>query len=315
MANEVSIIIPLYNKEDVIWQTLNSVFHQSYRNWECIIVDDGSTDKSLEVVQSFISSHPGNWRIISQVNQGQAVARNNGITNANGEFLAFLDADDLWSSDKLSSQVIALRKDVDAVAVFSSYVIFGSSSGSVRVVRHSSSAEMLTRWLDMSGFGGGLESVGLVRRSAVDDIGFFDTSLSTSSGIDFSLRLSKKGKILVLKEVGLFYRLSPGQWHGNFDELKRNTVLIREKYSDLYQGDLEESHAAYLFWASARKKGRGYQLSEFLKAILNFKNGRVRMLIHLFQRNLKSRLLGRVQGRELKRILKELEITNPFASN
>lgn len=314
MANEVSIIIPLYNKEDVIWRTLNSVFHQSYRDWECIIVDDGSTDKSLEVVQSFISSHPGNWRIIPQVNQGQAIARNNGMANATGEFFSFLDADDLWSSDKLSSQVIALRQDADAVAVFSSYAIFGNSKSAVRVVRHSSSNEMLTRWLDMSGFGGGLESVGLVRRSAVDDIGYFDTSLSTSSGIDFSLRLSKNGKILVLKEIGLFYRLSPGQWHGNFDELKRNTALIREKYSDLYQGDLEESHAAYLFWASARKRGRGYQMSEFLKAILNFKNGRVRMLIRLFQRNLKSTLLGRVQGRELKRMLKELELTSPYAS-
>lgn len=311
MMASVSIVIPLYNKEDVIWQTLNSVSHQSYKDWECIVVDDGSSDKSLEVVESFIASHPGNWRIITQANQGQAIARNNGIVNAVGDFLAFLDADDLWPPDKLSSQTAALEKNPGAVAVFSSYAIFGNSKNSLRVVRHASSKEMLTRWLDMSGFGGGLESVGLVRRSAVDDIGYFDTSLSTSAGIDFSLRLSKSGEILVLKDIGLFYRLSPGQWHSNLDELKRNTALIRKRYSDLYKGDLERSHSAYLFWASARKRGRGYQLSEFLKAVFDLKNGRVRMLFRLVQRNLKSTILGRIKGRAAKKMLATLEDLNP----
>jgi len=310
MAIDVSIIIPLYNKEDVIWQTLNSVSLQSYKDWECIIVDDGSTDKSLDVVESFIKEHPGNWKIIQQPNQGQAVARNNGIANAIGSLLAFLDADDLWPLDKLSTQVAALANNPKAVAVFSSYAIFGNSKKSLRIVRHASSKEMLTRWLDMSGFGGGLESVGLVRRSAIDDIGYFDTVLSTSSGIDFSLRLSKIGEILVLKDIGLFYRLSQGQWHSNLDELNRNTALIRGKYSDLYQGNLERSHSAYLFWASARKKSRGYQLSEFFKAVFNLKNGRARMLIRLIQRNLKSTILGRMQGRALRQMLTDLESKN-----
>lgn len=306
MAN-VSIIIPLYNKEDVIRQTLNSILLQSYKDWECLIIDDGSTDKSLEVVKDFVASHPGNWRVIPQLNQGQAIARNNGISNATGNLLAFLDADDLWPPDKLASQVAALQKSPDAVAVFSSYVIFGGAKKSIRVVRHSSAREMLKRWLDMSGFGGGLESVGLVKKSAVDTIGYFDTGLSTSSGIDFSLRLSKIGKILVLDDIGLFYRLSPGQWHSNVDELNRNTAIIREKYSDLYQGDLVRSHSAYLFWASARKMGRRYQLSEFLKALFHPNNGRARMLMHLIQRNIKSTILGRVENRSVRQTLASLE--------
>jgi len=286
MTASVSIIIPLYNKENVVRQTLNSVFLQSFKDWECLIIDDGSTDKSLEVVKEFVAGHAANWRVIPQVNQGQAIARNNGISNASGNFLAFLDADDLWPPDKLASQVAALEKNPDAVAVFSSYAIFGSSKKSIRVVRHASADEMLSRWLDMSGFGGGLESVGLVRKSAADQIGYFDSNLSTSSGIDYSLRLSKIGKILVSNDIGLFYRLSPGQWHSNLDELNRNTALIRSKYSDLYDGDLEKSHAAYLFWAAARKMGRRYQLSEFLKAATKLRNGRARMLLRLVQRNL-----------------------------
>lgn len=307
MEIEVSIIIPLYNKEDVIWETLNSVSQQNYRYWECIIVDDGSTDKSLEVVESFIEKHPGNWRIIRQVNQGQAVARNNGITNAVGNLLAFLDADDLWPPDKLSIQVTALEKNPKAVAVLSSYVIFGGAKKTFRVVQHSSSQELMTRWLDMSGFGGGLESVGLVRKRAVDEIGLFDTDFSTSSGIDFALRLAKIGEILLLKDIGLFYRLSQGQWHSNIEELIRNTAAIREKYSNLYRGDLARSHSAYFYWALERKKGRAHLLRESIKSLFNLKNGRARMLLRLVQRNVKSALLGRMKGRALSQTLRSLE--------
>lgn len=307
MTVNVSIVIPLYNKEDVIWQTLNSISLQSYKDWECIIIDDGSTDKSLEVVESFVASHPGKWRVITQANQGQAIARNNGIADAAGSLLAFLDADDLWSPDKLSSQVAALEKNPHAVAVLSSYAIFGGNKRPFRVVQHSSSRDLMKRWLDLSGFGGGLESVGLVRRSAIEKIGLFDAHFSTSSGLDFSLRLSEAGEILILKRVGLFYRLSPGQWHSNIPELMRNTAVIREKYSQGYEGDLDRSHAAYFFWAMAKQKGRLYLTSQFLKSLSDLNNGRARMLVRLAQRNLKSVILGRIQGHALRQILTDLE--------
>lgn len=310
MAIEVSVIIPLYNKEGVIWQTLNSVHLQDYKDWECIVVDDGSTDKSLEVVKSFVVRHPGNWRIIPQANQGQATARNNGIANAAGNLLAFLDADDLWPSDKLSSQVAAIEKNPEAAVVLSSYAIFGNSKKPLRIVQHSSSCDLMTRWLDMSGFGGGLESVGLVRKSAVEKIGLFDASFSTSSGLDFSLRLSGAGEILILKKVGLFYRLSPGQWHSNVLESMRNMAMICEKYSDIYREDLSRSHSAYFFWAFAQQKGHLHLTSEFLKSLFHVKNGRASMLLRLVQRNLKSVVLGRIQGRALRQMLTDLESKN-----
>lgn len=310
MTTNVSIIIPLYNKEDVIWQTLNSVSLQSYKGWECIVVDDGSTDKSLEVVEFFTKAHPGSWKIVRQANQGQAVARNSGIAIAAGNLLAFLDADDLWPPNKLSNQVTALEKNPSAVAVLSSYAIFGGNKKSLRVVRHSSSRDLMTRWLDLSGFGGGLESVGLVRRSAIEKIGLFDDDFSTSSGLDFALRLSEAGEILILKEVGLFYRLSPGQWHSNIPELMRNTAMICEKYSYVYRGDLSKSHSAYFFWVQARQKGHLHLASEFLKSLFNLKNGRARMLLQLVQRNLKSVILGRLKGHALSQMLTDLESKN-----
>lgn len=309
MTIDVSIIIPLYNKVEVIRQTLNSVLKQSYTNWECIIVDDGSKDASVDVVEAFIAEHPGNWRLLRQANQGQAKTRNNGIDQASGEFLAFLDADDLWPPDKISSQVAALRRNPHVVCVLSSYAIFGKNR--LRIVRHASPNVLLTRWLDMSGFGGGLESVGLVRKSAISKFGGFDTNFSTSSGLDLTLRLSKKGEIVVLKEIGLYYRLAEGQWHTDLKELIRNLSLIQEKYSDLYRGDLSTSHSAYIFWALTRQKGLQRLLLEFLKSLLHPRNGRAQMLIQLAERNLKSVLLGQLEGQRLRNML---SILNPKES-
>ena len=97
----VSIVIPLFNKVDWITQTLTSVANQEYDNWECIIVDDGSTDGSFELVSSLIERLPGKWRLIRQENSGQSVARNHGLALASGDFVALLDADDIWFKENV----------------------------------------------------------------------------------------------------------------------------------------------------------------------------------------------------------------------
>ena len=142
MPVEISVIIPLYNKEEFIERTLRSVASQDIHNWECIIIDDGSTDSSLKKVREFTNNHPGNWRVIEQVNSGQARARNHGVEIAEGKYLAFLDADDLWPIDKLRLQFSALEMNTDAVLVLSAYVIFRGHDSIPRVVRHKNSKKM-----------------------------------------------------------------------------------------------------------------------------------------------------------------------------
>lgn len=292
MSVTVSIIIPLFNKVEVIGETLNSLVQQSFADWECIVVNDGSTDGSDLEVLKFISNYPGKFQLIHQVNQGQAKARLEGISRASGEFLAFLDADDLWTHSKLQGQVQAMHENPDASIVLSSYAIFGKNVHGLRVVRQVSAPKMLRRWLDMSGFGGGLESVGLVRRSCVTNSTNFDPHLSTSSGLDFALKFSHPGEIVVLRAVGLFYRLSSGQWHTDQAELRRNMALISDRYSTLYSGNLQRSHDAYFFWSDAKKKGGLNFALEVLKSAFSPFNGRLRMFVSLSSRNLKSLLLG-----------------------
>lgn len=120
----VSIIIPSYNYGHLILDTLESILRQHYQNWECIIVDDGSTDHSAEIVTNFIAKHPNyNIRFYPVENGGTSAAKNIGIKYSQGKYLQFLDADDLLSEDKLSTQV-ALAEASAAALIFSRVVFF-----------------------------------------------------------------------------------------------------------------------------------------------------------------------------------------------
>jgi glycosyltransferase involved in cell wall biosynthesis len=96
----ISIIIPVYNGDRYLAEAIDSILAQNHQSIELIVVDDGSTDRTASIAQSYL-----NVRYIFQKNQGNAIAKNTGILAAQGEFIAFLDADDLWRSNKLSEQV------------------------------------------------------------------------------------------------------------------------------------------------------------------------------------------------------------------
>ncbi|KQR72110.1 glycosyltransferase family A protein [Pedobacter sp. Leaf176] len=120
----VSIIIPTYNYAKLITETLESVLRQSYDSWECIIVDDGSTDNTEDIVNDFINCHSTySFTYIKKVNEGTSAAKNTGVNIAAGKYIQFLDADDLISVDKLSVQVSLLESAI-ADLVFSKSVFF-----------------------------------------------------------------------------------------------------------------------------------------------------------------------------------------------
>ena len=307
MPIDISIIIPLYNKEKYIIDTLKSILYQDAQNWECIIVDDGSTDGSLKAVNDFCNAHPGNWKIVTVLNGGQTKARNIGIRESSGKYLAFLDADDLWVTNKLSTQFEYLEANPGVIGVLSGYAIFSSNLKRIRVVRNTNFDRMLKNWTSMRGFGGGLESVGMVRRNMNRDEIFFDEDLSTSSGLDFTIRCSQIGKMVVLEEIGLLYRLSSGQWHTNIDELSDNMSLISEKYSSYFKLDLHKRHLDYYFWIEVRKHGHAHLIRMILGELAHLRVLRLQMLYWLLSRNVKAILIGRLSRRY---VLKQLRILN-----
>lgn len=264
MKSTVSVIIPVFNKADWIEETLISVANQSFQDWECIIIDDGSTDESLKVIEAFIRKTPGVWRVIRQKNQGQCVARNKGIEESSGEYVAFLDGDDCWAENKLEVQVNILDKNPRAALVICPYRIYKEGEGKGRFVCHGDSKSMLRNWINLRGFGAGTESTGLVRKKFLLSIGGFDRKLSTSAGLDLTLRLSHCGEILNAKNTFMKYRIHTGQWHSNLEILEADLSLLRQKIprtESLRGGNLSKKHRAYLLLHKLRQ---GFSLPKLL---------------------------------------------------
>lgn len=120
MKDLVSIIVPVYNSEKFIEDTINTVKQQTYKNWELILVNDCSTDKSKEIIEEYIKKDEKMKLINLEKNSGAAIARNTGIEKAKGRYIAFLDADDLWNKEKLEKQ-IKFMKDNDYEFTFTGY--------------------------------------------------------------------------------------------------------------------------------------------------------------------------------------------------
>lgn len=125
----VSIITPCYNGAKYISETIDSVLAQTYAQWEMIIVDDGSKDNSDEIIRNYMEKDE-RIKFFQQENAGSAAARNNGIRNANGQYIALLDADDLWEPEFLQEQ-IAFMTEKDAVCVYCSYKCIDENSNEI----------------------------------------------------------------------------------------------------------------------------------------------------------------------------------------
>ena len=124
---KLSVVIPVYNGAKFISDALDSIFSQHYENIEVIVVDDCSTDNTIEVLQSY----PQSIKIIrNKINSGASHSRNQGIKNAEGEYIAFLDADDVWSKNKLSRQITAMIANPSVGLIYgaATLVNFGEDS-------------------------------------------------------------------------------------------------------------------------------------------------------------------------------------------
>lgn len=123
----ISIIVPVYNAEKFIAETMNSVLAQTYKDWELLLVDDCSKDRSREIITQYMEKDGRIRGIFQETNQGAAAARNRGISEATGRYIAFLDADDLWIPNKLELELLFMEKN-ELAFVFTGYE-FADESG------------------------------------------------------------------------------------------------------------------------------------------------------------------------------------------
>ena len=169
----ISVVIPAYNDERFITPAIESVLAQDYQSLELIVIDDGSTDRTREIVKEFSQA-----QLHAQSHQGAGAARNAGVRASKGEFIAFLDADDLWTKEKLSRQMNALAQDRQLEAVFGHVVEFydvdlGSAEESRAIP-------------------GPIPGTMLIKRAAFERIGFFESAADALEGADWYLRALEK---------------------------------------------------------------------------------------------------------------------------
>ncbi len=201
-----SVIIPLYNKEEHILDTLNSVLNQTFTDFEIIIINDGGTDQSSTLVSNV---HDPRIRLIYQKNQGVSVARNNGITTSIGDYIALLDADDIWLPHHLTSlhqlihefpkaglyctrYAIKYHENYTKEIVFSRPVATGMS-----IIEDYFAASMINpiAWTSAVAFS----------KSSFNQIGKFDAKLFIGEDIDLFIRFVLKLPIVFFNEVTMIY--------------------------------------------------------------------------------------------------------------
>ena len=191
----VSVIVPVYNGERYLGAALQSIFGQDYHPFEVIVVDDGSTDNTADVVKSF-----PDVTCVSREHQGVATARNAGLAQAHGDFISFLDADDLWTPQKTSLQMARLQERPQA----------GCVSGYSRCFKEP--GVPTPDWLpvkffeDICAAGGSLCAL-LARRGVFEKVGLFNPKLRSGEDMDWFIRLRDRGIIMeTLPDVLLLRR-------------------------------------------------------------------------------------------------------------
>ena len=287
-ADLVSVVIPAYNAEAFIAEAIDSALAQTYRPIEILVADDGSTDRTAEIVKAYGAP----VRYLYQPNAGPAAARNLALRHAMGEYVAFLDADDLWHSDKLSVQVRFMEVHPQA----------GLCATKAKGLREGWSPE----WDRLGTEDDGVHQIAadeflfrnrfatpsvMARLGAVRDAGGFDESLFGGEDWDLWRRIAERREVWVIRRTLAAYRLRGASFSTNAARmLANNRKVLRKSFADNpgLPWHVRQRARSYLHLDAAlefRKERRWRALGETLLSLalwpFPFANGLVRPALRL----------------------------------
>lgn len=263
---KVSVIIPTYSHAGLIAETIDSVLAQSLADFEIIVIDDGSSDGTANVLADYIDRELISYH--RQENGGVASARNAGLALAQGDYIAFLDDDDTWPADKLEWQVQCLEES-PAVLVAGNMCQHGSAVGKSGC-HHGSYVELtLAEFFRTNPFASPGQT--LIRRTALKLVGGFDPSIWGADDLDLWIRLAQLGEIRKYDRLALFYRVHAANASLDLLRMARNAQQVmvknlltvapekRRKYTRIAYRFLFRAYGKKLIWKGAQlmKQGRG----------------------------------------------------------
>jgi glycosyltransferase involved in cell wall biosynthesis len=249
---KVDIIIPAYNAARYLPAAIESVIAQTFEDWRIVLVDDGSTDDTAETVAPFIARLGPKLKYIKQENRGLPAARNTAIRNSEAEFLALLDADDMWLPDRLAESLKSFegRPQVGLSYGLISWmdangVVVDTFAGNVaanaegRIATHIYTRKVQLPCPTMT-----------FRRAAVDEVGMFDETMRATEDRDLWLRIALRYEVAFVPKVIGLYRLSPGAMSTDPGRMLRAQLGFVEKHYGA---------AGCGFWARRVAVGRIYK--------------------------------------------------------
>ena len=274
VSSRISVIMPCYNGANFVEQAMTSVMNQTYPDLELIVVDDGSTDGSMDILQRFAGQHPDRVILLFQDRMGPYPARNHGLQHARGGYVAFLDADDYWTPDALDKLAAALN-DNKADLAYCGWQNVGEGAPGTEPYVPPDYSQMDTAAEFLRSCPWPIHAA-LVRRDAIDAVKGFSERRFSAMDYDLWLRLyAHTQRIVRVPEVMAFYRwhdkgqISKTKWKQVLDALKvrrefvnhfperiahmpRSKVielsdgfLLREAYLAYWQRDLVDAQALF----------------------------------------------------------------------
>lgn len=221
----ISVIIPAFNYARYLGEAIDSVFAQTYPALEVIVVDDGSTDDTPAV----LATYGDRIRTIRQQNQGVSSARNSGIAAARGEYVAFLDADDLWQPAKLEAQMARFDADPSLGLVHCGAESFDAEGQTIHFWREGMEGRVAINILRLEPVIAAPGSNIVTPRRVAEEIGGFDTRMIGSEDWDFAYRVAARYEIGFTPEALVRYRIHGSGAHQNVSEMEKGMLLALEK--------------------------------------------------------------------------------------
>jgi len=298
---KVSIIIPAYNKAELTVKTVDSVLKQTYPNIEILVVDDGSTDNTREV----LSSYQDKIRYIYKENGGASSARNFGIKKAKGEFIGFVDCDDLYARDKVELSVTYLKKNPDFGYLHTGACFIDEKDEIVGDYSHPMSQQQgwVSRRLILHNFI--CNSTVFMRKSALERTGFFDEEIFTPADWDMWIRLAEIVQIGYIDYPLTYYRVSDNFVFSRLKRAEKEERFVIEKYfkRNIHMGNIFKRRVLsnlYLRFAQCYFLKNNIKLlkARFFRSLfknpLNLKAIVLLFYYFFFRKNLRTELTKRI---------------------
>ena len=251
----ISVVIPTYNRVELLKRSIDSVINQTIKPFEIIIIDDGSNDGTEAMVKKKYDS----LKLIKQKNKGASAARNSGIKASSGEWICFLDSDDEWKNDKLEKQIIAVANNSDYKFFHSNEIWIKNGKRINQKKKHKKhGGDIFKKCLDMCRIS---PSSVLIDKSIFEEIGFFNENLVVCEDYELWLRICDKYEVFFIDEPLIFkYGGHQGQLSYSIDSIEYYRIKALE----------------YLLSTGLSKENRDYTIQMLISKISIYLNGLIK---------------------------------------